>query len=177
MANVRTQMTITNSAQDVEDACWVLEYLVHDLVLGPQLYELFLEVGQRATVHSETETAVRRMYTAHILLTLNKVSEFLARYRSILPEDLRESCRALNKELSRRRVRKLRNTFIGHILNNKTGRPITNSEINEAFNTATDNDLKGFLKWVHEPGVASSVDTVVGTLQRLHTRIRSANAK
>lgn len=62
--------------QDAKDACWILEYLIHDLVVAHQLYDLFDNIGKSATVRPETEKAVRRMYISYLLLALGKFSEF-----------------------------------------------------------------------------------------------------
>ena len=161
--------------QDAKDACWVLEYLIHDLIAAHQLYDLFDDIGKHATVHPETEKAVRRMYISYLLLALNKISEFYGKYSWLVPDAQKARCRAIRQELNRRKIRGLRNTFIGHILNKKTGRPISNAEIDAAFNAATGNDVIAFLRWIHVSGNTVAPDTVVGALEAVHAELRKVH--
>ena len=163
------------TTQDAKDACWVLEYLIHDLIVAPQLYDLFCDIGKRANVLPETEKAVRRMYISYLLLALDKFSEFYEKYGWLVPNTHKVRCRDIRKELTRRKIRNLRNTFIGHILNNKTGRPILNSEIDAAFNAATGNDVIAFLRWIHVPGNTIAPNTVVGALDAVHAELRKVH--
>jgi hypothetical protein len=67
----------------------------------------------------------------------------------------------------------LRHTFIGHIINEKTGRPITTAELEAAFNAAIDNDLDRFLRWIHISGDVPSRHTIVGALTSAHEELRA----
>ncbi len=156
--------------RDVKDASLALDYLIHDLIVAHQLYDLFGVIKERATVHDETEKAVRRMYISYLLLSLDKYSEYYEKYGWLLPDMAKQRCREIHKELVRRKIRKLRHTFIGHILN-KDGRPISSVEIDAAFNAATDSDIHAFLKWVHISGTVMNPDTVVGVLQLAHSEL------
>jgi hypothetical protein len=158
----------TPAPADLKEARVVLDYLVHDLIVSHQLYDLFLDIGARAPVRAETEKAVRRWYVSGLILTLCKVSEFIGRYKWLVPANHQSTFRSLERELSRRGIKRLRNTFIGHIYDKKTGRPITEVELNAAFNAATDNDLGAFLRWIHVSGSAPTPGTVVGILQGVH---------
>jgi len=169
-------MPRTVQPQDAKDACWILEYLIHDLVVARQLYDLSSDIGKRVTVHPETEKAVRRMYISHLLLALAKFSEFYGKYSWLLPEPQKTKCRAIQKELTRRKVRDLRNTFIGHVLNKKTGRPISNADIDAAFNAATNHDVHAFLRWIHVSGDTASPNSVVGALEAAHAELRKLHA-
>jgi hypothetical protein len=161
--------------QDSNDACRALEYLIHDLIVAHQLYDFFADVGKDANVHSEAEKAVRRMYISHLLLALQKFSEFYGKYKWLLPEPHKAECRAIQRELTRRQVRDVRNTFIGHILDKKTNRPISNSDVDAAFNRATNNDLRAFLSWIHVSGNTASPATVVGALAAAQATLRKAH--
>jgi hypothetical protein len=112
------------------------------------------------------------MYISYLLLALGKFSEFYGKYSWLVPEAQKIRCRAIQKGLTRRRIQDLRNTFIGHILNKKTGRPISNTEIDAAFNAATGNDVIAFLRWIHVAGNTTSPDTVVGALEAVHAELR-----
>jgi len=158
-------------SEDVKDACTVLEYLVHDLIAAHQLYDFFTDITKIAPVHPETEKAVRRMYVSTLFLSLNKFLEFYDRYSWLIPNSCKQKSREIRKELTRRNIKKLRNTFIGHVMNKETGRPISNAELDAAFNTAIDGDLIAFLKWVHVTGVALSPETIVGALQSIQSEL------
>jgi hypothetical protein len=166
-------MARSKGLRDTKDACSVLEYLIHDLIVGPQLYDIFVDISKRANVKPETERAVRRMYVSYVILTLSKLSEFLGHYKSLIPDTLKHRCTALESELVRRKVRKLRNTFVGHIHKKDTGRPVDEVELNAAFNAATDNDLEAFLRWVFVPGNVNAPNTVVGLLEAMHAHLRA----
>lgn len=163
--------------QEVRDACLVLEYLIHDLIAGHQLYDFFVSVGKSVPANPESEKAVRRMYVSYLLLALCKLSEFYTHYKWLIPDSQKSRSKVIEGELNRRGIRRLRNTFIGHILDKETGRPVTDVELNRAFNAAIDNDLGQFLKWVHVSGNVTSPDTVVGALEALHVELRRLSAE
>jgi hypothetical protein len=165
-------MTRAKRLEEARDALSVLDYLIHDLIVGHQLYDFFEGVSKHARVKAETEKAVRRMYVSYLVLTLSKLSEFLDRYRWLIPDDLKSRCNAVEQELRRRAIRNLRNTFIGHIHNKRARRPITDTEVNAAFNAAIDNDMEAFLRWIHESGHTASPNTVVGLLEAVHGVVR-----
>jgi hypothetical protein len=162
------------SRQDIEDAVGVLDYLVHDLILAHQLYDIFVNLAVvSGFAKPETEKAARRMYVSYIVLTLQKFSEFWDRYKWLLSDEAKAGCERIVRELRRRGIRGLRHTFIGHVVNEKTGRPITAAQLEAAFRSAIDNDLDGFLRWVHVSGNVASPDTVVGTLSSVHEALRA----
>lgn len=160
--------------QDIEEAVGVLDYLIHDLILAHQLYDLFVNLAVvSGLAKPETEKAVRRMYVSYLVLTLQKFSEFWDRYKWLLSDEAKVRCVPIARELRRRRIIDLRHTFIGHIVNEKTGRPIKAVELEAAFKAAIDNDLEAFLRWIHISGEVASGHTVVGALTLVHEELRA----
>jgi hypothetical protein len=90
--------------QDAQDACWILEHLIHDLIVAHQLYDLFDDISKLATVRPETEKTVRRMYISYILLALCKFSEFYDKYGWLVPAEEKIRCCRIQKELTHRKI-------------------------------------------------------------------------
>ena len=160
--------------QDIEDAVGILDYLIHDLILAHQLYDLFVNLAVVGGIAKpETEQATRRMYISYLLLTLQKFSEFWDRYKWLVSDEMKTRCERIAGELRRRRIVGLRHTFISHVVNDKTGRPISAAELEAGFRAAIDNDLDAFLRWIHVAGDSVSPNTIVGVLSGLHTELRA----
>ena len=111
------------------------------------------------------------MFVSNLILALSKFLEFYDRYGWLIPNGFKQPSREIQKKLTRCNIKKVRNVFIGHVTNRETGRPISNTELDTAFNTAIDGDLVAFLKWVHISGVALSPATIVGVLQSIQSEL------
>jgi hypothetical protein len=160
--------------QDIEDAVGILDYLLHDIVLAHQLYDFFVNmVVVRGIAEPETEQGARRMYVSYLLLTLQKFAEFWDRYKWLASEEIKARCERIVRELRRRGIVGLRHTFISHVVNDKTGRPISAAELESGFRAAIDNDLDAFLRWIHIGGNAVSPETIVGIISGLHKELRA----
>jgi hypothetical protein len=172
--NLELEVTMRPSAQaqDIRDACAVLEYLVEDLISAHGSYAIFSDVSRVATVLPDTEKTVRRMYVSYLVLALDKVVEFYSRYSWLLPDTCLPQCCDLRRRIEGRGIRRLRNTFIGHILDHESARPLTSDQVNRAFDTVTLGDVPSFLAWIHEPRTATNLHTVVGVLQLSHSELR-----
>jgi hypothetical protein len=89
----------TASRQDLEDAVGVLDYLVHDLILGHQLYDLFVNLAVVTGVAKpETEQGARRWYVSYLLLTLHKFSEWWDRYKWLVPDEDKNGAERIARE-------------------------------------------------------------------------------
>src|SRR5580765_4189772 len=127
-------------AKAVEAFRFLNEY-VGDLVAGTRSLELFDTSPLFANVSDSFRLVLRRMCLSHMVVTLSKWGEVYDRYKDILPKDVLEACRDLRKELDRRGVRDFRNTVVGHIWDEKLGRPLTASEIERRLATVIGHDL------------------------------------
>lgn len=89
----------------------------------------------------------------------------------MIPDTCKSACRELYKELNRRHVKLLRNTFIGHILDKKTRRPISGEDLNYFFNNVTRGGLDAFLNWIHTPGRIRFPESVVSVVEKTRDEI------
>jgi hypothetical protein len=156
---------------EAQDAWSVLNYLVADLLSAAKLYPLFLSLAELANTPDQSIKAVRRMYVPYLILTLVKFCEFYEHYKGIIPDGCKAACQEVYKELKRRHVKLLRNTFIGHILDKKTGRPISGEDANYLFNHVTGGNLDAFLNWIHTPGRIRFPESVLSIVEKTRDEI------
>ena len=102
------------------------------------------------------------MYTknVHILSSswpVCKFIEFRKHYGHIIPDLHRKNLKSIEKKINEKHVRDFRNKCVGHILDERTKRPIPHSEIiNFLTNFGSIADL---LNWINDkaPGSAANV--------------------
>lgn len=106
---------------------------------------------------------------------LFKWLEFYDRYLSVIPDDLKDVCRALMSKLKIRDVEKFRNSFVGHIGDNETNKPISNQDAEDLMDKITNGDRKAFLLWLNNPNDNIYPKTVVSIFSEVRNRIRDDN--
>ena len=75
----------------------------------------------------------------------------------------------ITKEIRIRGIVEFRNTYVGHIWNRRTNRPIEDVEIDAAVSRIQRDDEVGFLAWVYKPRNDVFPETVVSIISRTHT--------
>ena len=103
---------------------------------------------------------------SYLTLTLAKIAEFYKQYQDLIPEDCIDAFRSLNTEIERLGIQRFRNKFIGHVLDFDTGRPFSDSDVEEWFQKVTDRDLDKILIWINTPGSYEFPKTVVSIVER-----------
>ncbi len=157
-------------AKAVEAFRFLNEY-VGDLVAGTRSLELFETSPLFANVSGSMRLILRRMCLSHLIVTLSKWGEVYDRYKDVLPSDALQACREVRQELDRRGVRHFRNTVVGHIWDNKLGRPLTASEVESRLATVIGNDLASFRTWINNPAGNEFPNTVVAVCERARDRL------
>jgi hypothetical protein len=106
---------------------------------------------------------------------LFKWLELYDKYLSVIPDDLKDACRALMSKLKTRDVEKFRNSFVGHIGDNETNKPISNQDAEDLMDKITNGDRKAFLLWLNNPNDNIYPKTVVSIFSEVRNRIRDDN--
>jgi hypothetical protein len=163
---------MTKTQADALHAFHLLNHFVGDLVAGSQVRSFYYSPKVARLASAATIGCVNRMCLFHLILTLDKWSEFYGRFHHIVPADCRDACKQLVKEVARRKIKRFRNTFVGHIWSKKLRRPLTQDEIEAAVLTIVDGDPDAFVRWCsnHEANVYPT--TVVSIVERTRDRIR-----
>lgn len=157
----------------VVEAARLLNYFLLDLVVGTRGIEIFDHPAIAPNVTHSIAIGLNRMAVSHLVVTLSKWSELYRRYAAVLPTDVRDACRTLNKQIEGRGIVNFRNTVVGHILDDKTQRPLTPQEIDIRLNHAVGDDLAHFIRWINDPQGNSFSLTVVAITEHVRDRLRT----
>lgn len=115
--------------------------------------------------------AVNKMCLSYLIITLNKWLEFYDKYLNVLPNNLRQECKALTREIKRRKVVEFRNKCVGHIWDKSTKRPLYNSEINERLGNIIGDSISDFLYWINNPDGNEYPKTVVSIIEAVRDQL------
>ena len=133
------------------DAADILNDFIGDLITGVMLFREYREHHRQGRIALSTMIPIQKMCFSHLVLTLAKWLEFYNHYNTILPDDCREICRALNKTIRNKKIRGFRNTCIGHVWDKKLKRPLLQSEIMSKLIKITGKKADDFLLWINDP--------------------------
>lgn len=163
---------MSKTKADAVHAFHLLNHFVGDLVAGSQVRRFYQSPRVASLADAATIGCVNRMCLAHLFLTLDKWAEFYDRFHHVVPADCRSACKQLVKEVARRKIRRFRNTFVGHIWSKKLNRPLTQDEIEATVLEIVEDDQDAFVRWCnsHESNVYPT--TVVSIVERTRDRIR-----
>jgi hypothetical protein len=163
---------MTKTKTNAVHAFHLLNQFVGDLAAGSQVHRFYHSPRISNLASATTIGCVNRMCLSHLFLTLDKWEEFYNRFHRVVPTDCRAACKALVKEVQRRKIRRFRNTFVGHIWSNKLGRPLTQDEIESAVQDIVEGDQDGFVRWCtdHESNMYPA--TVISIVEHTRDRIR-----
>lgn len=168
------RMNDSKKRQTVIEAVDVLTDFISDCITPVNVYKYHFKYIQKIddiSVRNNLSVSINRMCMSYLILTLEKWIEFYDRYNKIIPSDLHSACKNLTKEIVAKDIRGFRNKHIGHIWDNKSKRPLYNSEILHRFNEITKNDVEGFLKWVNDPSNNVFPKTVVSIVETVRDRL------
>lgn len=159
------------------EACTLLADLLRDIITGVRAEEIFecAPGHKRESQDNPIRIGLNRMRMFHLLLTLSKCAEFYDHFSNCIPADCRGDFKATRNEIGRRGIVVFRNTYIGHIWDNKKNRPLTDEEASAAIAGIQNNDERSFLSWVHTPGHFEFPTTVASVVLRAATRIAKVN--
>ena len=135
-------------------------------------YDLFEAPAIQEKMSHAVSIGITRLCLFHLVLSLAKWVEYYKQYKAVLPQDVREGCRHLFKEVQDRKVVDFRNKIVGHIWDRDQNRPVRTDEAMDRLAEVCRNDFKGFLKWINDPDGNVFPRTVVAIVE--HTRDRIA---
>ena len=155
-------------AEDVVD---LLNDFIGDIYAGIGIYYEYDKLYRIKQIPESRMIPIHKMCISHLIITLTKWLEVYNRYNSIFPPEIIPVCRDLNKILRERKVVEFRNKCVGHILDNNTNKPITNSEISSRLSVIIDDNLSTFLKWLSDPTDNRYPTTVISVIMKLRDDI------
>ena len=158
--------------QSARSAWRLSNELMQDLVAGTQVYWLLQKQLETRPAREPVPTAVRRMCLAHLIIALSKWSELYKRYRDVISEEVSPVAKSLSREIEARGIIKFRNKVVGHVWDDELKRALTADEIEERLSQVLGGSVDEFLLWINNP-TCPNTNTVVGTLERVHDRIKS----
>ena len=153
------------------EACRILNHFVGDLIAGTKTLELYQSPKISEVANQQTQLFVRRMCISHLIITMSKWSEFYKRYKSIIPDNIKEKAKDLQRDIHARDLVNFRNTVVGHIWDTKSlKRALTPKEIDIRLQKVFVTNLKDFLNWIHNS--KNQTNTVVGICELLRNNIQ-----
>jgi len=103
-----------------------------------------------------------------LAITLCKVMELHGKFRSHFPADLVAALDRINSRLTTANIQEFRNKFAGHILDNKTGLPLTSEQLNDYVSKLLDGQpLDEFRHWWWRVRGRPPLASVAGVLEQL----------
>jgi hypothetical protein len=153
------------------EATRLLNEFVGDLVVSSRAMEWLELPALQPKVSHEFKVTMNRMCVWHLIATLSKWQEVYDCYHEVFPGDVRKASRDLRKELEKRGVRDFRNTVVGHILDKKTKKPLSRTDIDQRLNKISSGDYEGFLRWVNASGGNVFPNTVVSIVEQIRDRL------
>lgn len=149
------------------DATDLLNEFIGDIVTGVMVHREY-DVHYRAGNLSYMQMVpIHKMCISHLILTLSKWVEVYGKYHAIFPPEVTSVCRELNKNIRRRGIVAFRNKCVGHIWNNKTGKPLVHSEIQDRLDLVFEGDINLFLKWLNDPNDNTYPKTVISIVEKI----------
>lgn len=107
-----------------------------------------------------------------LAVTLCKVMELHRVYRSYMPIDLVSRMDAINKDLSNRKIQALRDKCSGHILDQKTGKPLTEGRIEKMLALLVGGrSIEEVRSWYWCVSGNELDGSIAGTLQAIRDRL------
>jgi hypothetical protein len=116
---------------------------------------------------------LNRMALSHLIVTLAKWTELYKRYATIIPSDVRDACKRLDREIRARGVVAYRNAVVGHILDKATGCPLSPREVEERLQKVIGSDKAEFFRWINDPASNTFPMSVVAITEHLRDRLRA----
>lgn len=163
---------MSGKREDAISAFHLLNGFVGDLAAGSQVRRLFMSSRSSNNMSAATLGCVNRMCLSHLLLALDKWSEFYDHFHRVIPDDCRPACKQLTSKVRRRRIDRFRDTVVGHIWDKKLNRALTSEEIEAASQAIVEGDPDGFVEWCNHPTSNLFPSTVISIVEHTRDRIR-----
>lgn len=153
------------------EAVDVLNYLIADFVAGTEVFINYRQRFKSGILNIEQLSAVQRMCFSHLALSFCKLLEFWDRYHQLVSSTHYEDLKKLNAKIRRKGVKEFRNKVAGHILDNKSHRPLQHSEIMLLLEGLIGKHADDFLYWINNPLDNTYPNTVVSIVETIRNTI------
>jgi hypothetical protein len=154
----------------------ILNDFIGDLIGGTMLLRHWAGEVQAGRYPQSTMLNVQKICVSHLVLTLCKFVEFYQRFKSVIPPEYQDRCKALLGAIDQKGVVDFRHKYVGHIWDKDRKRPLMHSEILAHLDQMTDGDMSGFLAWVNNPGPDESPFDVVSIVETVRDALRSKHS-
>jgi hypothetical protein len=161
--------------QGAIEATRILNTFIGDIVIGSRCIELFEKALKGKKISNGMRIHLARLVFFHLILILAKWLEFYEKYKQVIPNDIKSECKALTKEIKKRKVAEFRNKYLGHIWDNDTQAPLETSQVNQFMAEITKGNSGEFLLWMNNPSENKFPKTVISIVSELRNRIRDDN--
>jgi hypothetical protein len=162
----------TKRARAIE-AVKILNDFMADAVIGTRSFGLFDKLANGLDLSEGTKVGLARMCYFHIILLLAKWAEFYDKYRSVIPADCIDECRALSKRTKDLGILSFRNKYVGHVWNKDTQRPLSSKDTAAYLEQITGRNWGAFLRWINNSEDNQYPRTVVSVISHLRDRLRA----
>jgi hypothetical protein len=157
------------------DAVDTLTDFIGDLIAGVMVLREYVIAREKGCLEELTLITIRKMCLSHVVLTLCKFHEFWQHYKDLVPLEHREAAKDILKTLEKKKIKDLRNKWVGHIWDKDRKRPLIHSEIIERFDILVDGDLSTFLDWINNPKNNTYPTTVVSIVEEIRNSIMTTH--
>ncbi len=164
---------MNNRKERAIQAWRLLNDFVGDIVAATRVSEV---VEQAGILNERALRVTNRMCFSHLIITLSKWAELCDHYASLIPEECRSACRGLRRDIDRRKIRGFRNKCVGHIWDNRTNRPLTETELDSYINAIVGDDPLAFVQWLNDPNANVFPNTVISIVETTRDRLRETFA-
>lgn len=156
-------------------AIHVLNDLFHGLIAGTMVFENYQIRYENGQFSKEGIVSVQKMCVSHLVLSLCKLCEFWEVFHHVVPENLRPEVKKLVSKINQLNVKEYRNSVVAHVKDRKLGRARTRLEAMDVLNRISENNPRGFLRWLNDPKDGGYPNTVVSVVVMVRDILRETH--
>ena len=153
------------------DAVDTLTDFIGDLIAGVMVLREYMLAREKGCLEDLTMITIRKMCLSHVVLTLCKFDEFWQHYKDLVPLQHRVAGKNILKTMKEKKVKDIRDKWVGHIWDKAQRRPLIHSEIIERFDVLVNGDLSAFLDWINNPKNNTYPSTVLSVVEAIRDSI------
>jgi hypothetical protein len=153
------------------EAYKILNELLGDLVIGTRTVDIYFQPLISSQMSEAFKIGITRLCIFHLIISLNKYIEFYQHYKSIIPEEVRDSCKELMKILKDKNIPEFRNKIVGHIWDKDKKTPITEEEHDNYSKKIYGDSYISFLLWINNADNNIFPSTVVSIVEHTKNKI------
>lgn len=169
---------MTDVASNIEEARTVLAGLMGDLATAVFVFRRF-EYDSEIDITDELKLGIYRLTFTSIFVSCSKYTEFCRKYGAIVNSHAPGVVKAMNHHkclIESKGINGIRNDFIGHIHSKELGRPLTNAELSQRFESVLGGkNIDPFLDWIMPTKNRSDIekDSLVGVIGEISDALRA----